>query len=287
MPIALILVGMILGSSAWAGTEDLYGWWSGLVKGNQDPNTGLTSFPTLLIPMGGVYEGMGTAYTAVARDSGFMDANPSASSLLTSGELSFYHHNWISDSNLEGIAYTSRINNLGLGVGGKFLYVPFTAYNSWGVAGAKDYITESVGIFNLSYNLFSSYYFSGLALGTNLKVAYRDIPAEFAADQSAAAVMGDVGIQTSFNFLKFYASQTRNFSVGAAVKNLGVSTLSDETLPQTASVGAAWSPFRPWLIAMDFNVPFSFPGQPPAEAWNLAIGTTVDMTSFLSVEAGC
>ena len=105
-------------------------------------------------------------------------------------------------------------------------------------------------------------------------------------NQSALAVMGDVGMQTSFNLLKFYDSQSKNMSVALVVKNLGISTLSDEYLPQIATAGIAWSPFRPWTIACDFNYPFSFPGQPPAEVWNVAVGTNVEITSFLSVQGG-
>jgi hypothetical protein len=277
---------LLISSASWGSAADVYGWWSALFQNYEDPNAGMTVFQTLKIPMGGAYEGMGTAYAAVARDGGFLESNPSGSSLLRTGELSFYHHSWIADSNLEGVVYTLRFDDLGIGFGGKFLYVPFTAYNEWGAAGSKDYITETIGILNLSYNFLSSYSFYGLALGTNVKVAYRGIPAVFATNQSALALITDLGVQTSFNFLKFFASQSRNFSVGAVIKNLGISTLSDETLPQTLTVGAAWSPLRPWLIAADFNLPFSFAGQPPAEVWNLALGTTVDMTSFLSVQAG-
>ena len=50
----------------WAQSADFYSAWSNLLKNFADPNTGLTSFPTLLIPMGGRLEGMGTAYTAMA-----------------------------------------------------------------------------------------------------------------------------------------------------------------------------------------------------------------------------
>lgn len=271
---------------SWADSADFYSAWTNLLKNFADPNTGLTVFPTLLIPMGGMYEGMGTAYTAMAADGGFMESNPAASSRLSRTELSFYHHAWIADSNMEGAIYTMRFNDLGIGLGGKFLYVPFTAYNEWGLAGAQDYITETVATANVSYNFFSGYYFSGVSVGGNLKMAYRNIPAVFAADQSSLAVMADFGVQTSFNLLKFYSSRTRNFSVGAAVKNLGITTLSDETLPQTASAGIAWNPLRPWTIAADFNYPFMFPWQPPAETWNVAVGTSVAMTSFLSVQGG-
>ncbi len=283
--IALILIVNCI--TTWADSNNLYAWWADTFSLFKDPNTGLTSFPTLLIPMGGLSEGMGTASSAVARDSGYIDSNPAASSLLQNSELAFYHHNWIADSNLEGVVYTVRFNDLGIGIGGKFLYVPFTAYNEWGVAGAKDYITETVGTLNVSYNFLSSFYFYGLAVGGNLKIAYRNIPPVFAANQSALAVMGDVGLQTSFNFLKFYSSQSKNFSTGLVVKNLGISSLSDEVLPQVATAGFAWSPLRPWMMAVDFNLPFTFAFQGiPAETWNLAVGTTVAMTDFLSVQAG-
>ncbi|HVP19645.1 MAG TPA: UPF0164 family protein [Spirochaetia bacterium] len=284
LSICSLLVTIAAGS--WADSADFYSTWSNLLKNFADPNTGLTVFPTLLIPMGGRYEGMGTAYTAMASDGGFLESNPAASSRLSRTELSFYHHAWIADSNLEGLVYTMRFNDLGVGVAGKFLYVPFTAYNEWGVAGAQDYITESVGTLNISYNFLSGYYFSGISAGGNLKVAYRSIPAVFAANQSSMAVMADFGMQTSFNLLKFYSSRSRNFSVGAAVKNLGVTTLSDEALPQMASAGIAWSPLRPWTLAVDFNYPFMFAWQPPAESWNVAVGTNIAMTPFLSIQGG-
>jgi hypothetical protein len=125
-------------------------------------------------------------------------------------------------------------------------------------------------------------------------VAYRNIPSAFAANQSALAVMGDVGVQTSFNFLKFYASQTKNFSVGAVLKNLGVSTLTDEVLPQMVTTGIAWTPLRPWTLAVDCNIPFTLPfqyvpgttTQLPAEMVNVAVGTMVNVTEFLSVQGG-
>jgi hypothetical protein len=283
--ISLILIVNCI--TTWADSNTFIAGWADTFSIFKDPNTGLMSFPTLLIPMGGLAEGMGTASSAVARDSSSIEFNPAASSLLQDSELAFYHHNWIADSNLEGVVYTVRFNDLGIGLGGKFLYVPFTAYNEWGVAGAKDYITETVGTLNVSYNFLSNFYFHGLAVGGNLKVAYRNIPAVFAANQSALAVMGDIGLQTSFNLLKFYSSQAKNFSTGLVVKNLGISTLSDEVLPQVATAGFAWSPLRPWTMAVDFNLPFTFAFQGiPAETWNLAVGTTVAMTDFMSVQAG-
>ncbi|HET6451867.1 MAG TPA: UPF0164 family protein, partial [Spirochaetia bacterium] len=284
-PVLFLALGAL---SSW-GAGDPYAGWTSLMSSFADNNTGLRSFPTLLVPMGGIAEGMGTAYTAMAKDAGYIEYNPASSSLLPTSELAFFHHAWIADTNMESAVYTNRFGDLGFGVGGKFLYVPFTAYNDWGAAVANNYISETIGTVNVSYNFLSSYYFSGIALGANLKVAYRNIPniATLSVyNQSALAVMGDVGAQTSFNFLKFYSSQSRNFSVALVARNLGIESLSDEYLPQTATAGIAWSPLRPWTMAVDFNYPFSFPGQPPAETWNVAVGTTVAVTDFLSVQGG-
>jgi hypothetical protein len=251
-----------------------------------DPNTGLTVFPTLLIPMGGRYEGMGTAYTAVAMDSGYLEANPAASSVIERGELSFLHHSWIADSNLEGIVYTMRFNNLGIGLGGKFLYVPFTEYNDWGEREARGYFSESVVTLNASYNFLSSYSFYGLAVGANLKAAYRNVPVAIYPDQSVLTAMIDVGVLTRFNLLKFYESRTKNFSVGLVLKNLGLPALN-EPLPTTATAGIAYSPFRPLIWAVDFNLPVSFdPQSAPAERWYIATGVNVAVTSFLELQGG-
>jgi tetratricopeptide (TPR) repeat protein len=283
---ALTALLLALARPLLAGTGEAYSTLSEFFAQLADPNTGLTVFPTLLIPMGGRYEGMGTAYTAVAADSGFLESNPSGSSMLEHGELSFLHHSWIADSNIEGVIYTVRFNDLGFGVGGKFLYVPFTEYNDWGEREARGYFSESVAILNLSYNFFSSYNFYGLALGANLKAAYRNVPVAIYPDQSVLTGLLDLGLLTRFNFLKGYISRTKNFSVGLALKNLGLPALS-EPVPTTATMGIAYSPFRPLTWALDFNLPISFiPAEAPAERWYLATGFNLSVASFLQLQSG-
>ena len=253
----------------------------------EDPNTGLTIFPTLLIPLGGRLEGMGTAFTAMAIDSGFIESNPAGGSMLPYDELSFYHHSWIADSNLEGIVYTSRIKDLGFAVCGKFLYVPFEAFNDYGLIIEEGLISETIGIANISYNFLSNYYFSGIALGMNIKGAFRNVPKNIYEDQSIAAGMVDFGALTRFNFLKFFNSRTRNFSIGMAVKNLGIKSV-EEPLPTMFSSGIAYSFIKPVTIAVDFNLPFSFdPEENPAENWDIAVGTNIVITDFISMQAGC
>jgi tetratricopeptide (TPR) repeat protein len=257
----------------------------------EDPNTGLTIFPTLLIPLGGQYEGMGTAFTAMATDSGFIESNPAGSSMLERNELSFHHHSWIDDSSLEGVIYTSRINNFGFGVCGKFLFIPFDRIGSWGQLESRGIISETIGIVNVSYNFFKNYYYSGLALGLNIKGAYRDVPEVLYTDkgvdtQSIAAGMIDAGLLTRFNFLKFYASRSRNFSVGLAVKNIGIKT-GEDPLPTLFSSGIAYSFIKPVTITLDFNLPFSFDQvNYPAERWYFATGTNIVITDFISMQAG-
>ncbi len=284
----ILLLFVISGSLFSADLADFYAGFSSLsdVPFFSDKNTGLTVFPTLLIPMGGLYEGMGTAYTAVSIDSGFIESNPAGSSLLDYTELTLNHNNWIADTNIEGVVYTTRFNNLGIGVGGKFLYVPFIEYNRWGEEQASGYYSETIATMNISYNFFSSYYFYGVSLGANIKAAYRYIPETISPNQSAATVMADLGFLSRFNLFKFYAARERNFSVGGVVKNLGLDALG-EPLPAIATGGLAYSPIRPILLSFDFNYPFSL--SLPAdqwEKWNIAVGINAVVTDFYSIHGG-
>ncbi|MBT3276018.1 MAG: hypothetical protein HN368_22915 [Spirochaetales bacterium] len=255
-----------------------------------DPHTGLTVFPVLQIPSGGKYEGMGTAYTAVARDVGFLESNPSASSLLSFTELSFIHSNWIYDTRVEGVVYTQRFNDLGIGFGGKFLYTPFTYYDDWGVSdgstGAGGLYSETVATANISYNFLSSYDFYGLAVGANLKVAYRNVPSsDDYPNQSAVALLVDIGTLTRFDFLKYYTSRSKNFSVGAVLKNLGPK-VQQEALPAVITVGIAYSPLRPVTLAYDLNIPVANALLGTAEKITMAGGLNVLVAEFFSIHSG-
>jgi hypothetical protein len=266
--------------------EDLYNQVMDYFASNADINSGLTAFPTLLIPTGGSLEGMGTAYTAVARDTGFMEANPAASSSLPHPELAFLHHNWIADSKIEGIIFTSRLGDMGFGFGGKFLYMPFDQYQEWGELVNSAYLSETIATINLAYNFFSSYAFEGIAIGGNLKLAHRHIPAVFMADQSAIGIMGDFGILTRFDLFKFYYSTQKNFSIGAAIKNIGYTDKNDP-LPTLFTAGLAYALIKPVTLAVDFNLPVSFdPVNYPAGRWYLAAGLNINFARFFSIQSG-
>lgn len=271
-------------STTYANISDIFGI---------DPNAGMNSFLTLLIPSGGKYEGMGTAFTAMSLDSGFLDANPAGSSFIKNSELTFFHNNWIADTNLESVTYTSRWEDFGIGIGGKFLYLPFTGIDDWGDRARNEdgsfssgYYTETVMTLNAAYTFLDNYYFHGLAVGANLKMAYRGVPYSIAPDQSAVAIMTDIGIQTKFNVLKFFSSREKNFAFGIVVKNLGSEFIRDpDPLPSMISTGIAYSPIRPMTWAFDVNIPFNLDGS-DAEKVSYAAGLDLGLTSFLSIQSG-
>jgi hypothetical protein len=265
--------------------SDWYAWVGGRVPPEDVENTGITTFPILGIPIGGEYEAMGTAYTAGARDVTFLEANPAASADLENTELALFHNNLIADTNMEGLGYTTRIEDFGVGVGGKFLHVPFTEYDDFGVQQASARYLETVVAANISYNILNSFYFNGVAVGANLKAAYRGIPDVIAPGQSAAGLMTDIGVLSRFNFLKFFPSRTRNFAVGTVIRNLGPNVLG-EPLPTNWTTGIAYAPLRPVLIGFDLSVPMTPFSPLPAERVGYATGVAVTVTDFFVMRSG-
>jgi len=260
-----------------------------------DLNAGLTRMLITRIPMGGLAEGMGMAYTAVAADSSFLELNPSASCIQDYTELSIYHNNWIADTRIESAIYTIRLGRVGFSVGAKWLYLPFTEYNDYGDRASSGYYSEALLIGNASMHLFPGYYFYGIAAGANVKIAYQSFP-DFAgeddivqtgsgASQSALGIMADFGLLTKFNLLKFYASRTKNVSVGLALKNLGPPVQGDP-LPTVATVGAAYSPIRPVTVSSDFSIPINLVDCSKSENPYWSVGTLVTVTDFLSMQGG-
>jgi hypothetical protein len=247
-------------------------------------NTGLYLFPTLIIPAGGEFEGMATAYTAVARDVSFLDANPAASATLELTELTFTHNNWIADTYIDGAVYTMRVRDLGLAFGGKFLHVPFTRYGLSEQLASGRYSEGTVGA-NISYNFFRDFNYPGLSVGATLKSAYRFVPEIIAPGQSAIGFAADAGVLTRFNFLKYYASRSPNFAAGISARNFGP-PVAGEPLPSQVTTGVAYSPIRPLIVAMDVIVPISLAAGVPRERMAGAIGTAVQITPFFSAQTG-
>jgi hypothetical protein len=277
---------MAIATRAEADTADIYQVISNIL--NIDRNAGLTTMRSLLIPMGGLYEGMGTAYSAVVKDSSYFEANPAASSLLDSTELSVFHNQWIADTKIEGFVYTIRTGNLGFGVGGKWLYLPFTAADQFGDRVGAGYYSESMLGANLSYNFFPGFYFSGLSLGATGKLAYRSMPtvdSGATAGNSALGFMLDGGLLSRFNFAKFYSSRAKNFSVALTVKNLGP-PVQDDPLPTIAALGLAYSPLKPLTLSLDLSKPLNLADISKSESFYAAGGYLVQITDFFTVQGG-
>jgi hypothetical protein len=271
--------------AGYAQASDLYNFVSSYF--NPDRNAGLTAFRSLLIPMGGLAEGMGMAYTAAARDSSYFEANPAASAIIDQTELGVFHNNWIADTKIEGAVYTVRYRNLGFGAAGKWLYLPFTGSDDFANRIGSGYYSEATAAFNTSYNFLQGYNFTGLALGATAKVAWRSVPTELAkaAGNSGLGIMVDTGALVRFNLLKLYSSRTKNMAVGLAVKNLGPPVLG-EPLPTVASLGLSWSPLRPLVISFDISQPINLLEPAKSEVPMVAGGFALAMTDVFGLQGG-
>ena len=279
-------------SGTYGNISDIYG---------VDSNAGLTAFPVLRVPMGGPAEGMGTAFTAVANDLTYIEWNPAGSSMLENTELGFFHNNWIADTKVETIVFSSRNSNLGYGGGLKWLYTPFSEYNMYGNRVSKGYYSEGVATLNISYNFLAGYYFSGISLGANLKGAFRFMPDYSDANDlgnnegskisgsglSQSAVMGmlDIGMLTRFNFLKAYNAREKNTSAALVIRNLGPAS-KGEPLPASITAALAYKPIRPITLAFDFTYPLNLQDIALSEKPSFAAGFNVDITNFLAMRAG-
>jgi hypothetical protein len=253
-----------------------------------DPNAGRTTMRSLLIPMGGLAEGMGTAYSAVGKDSSYFEANPAASSILDFTELSVFHNNWIADTKIEGAVYTIRKENLGIGVGGKWLYLPFPATNEFGDRVGAGYYSESMAGVNVSYNFFPGFYFSGISIGATAKLAYRSMPAVDSGateGNSALGVMIDTGLLSRFNFFKFYSSRTKNSAIALVFKNFGP-PVQDDPLPTNATLGFAYAPLRPLTFSFDLTQPVDLVDISQSERMSVAGGVLVQLSDFFKLHGG-
>ena len=199
---------------------------------SSSPNEATTSFRTLLIPVGGRPESLGSAFTGLSDDASYMNYNAAAGSILNDTQASVYHNSWIADSKMDTVIYTTRIDNFGFGFQAGCFYLPFTEYNLFGERVNSSYYTESNLAVNISYNFLAGYDFKGLAIGSTIKTVFRGMPDYTDNDtdaiipfsglaQSGLGIMADVGIMMQFNFLKFFASRTPNVRIGISAQNLG------------------------------------------------------------------
>lgn len=267
-------------------------------------NEGTSSFRSLLIPMGGRSESMGGAFTGLSDDVSFIDHNPAASSIMKESELAVFHNAWIADSNVETIAGTTRFGRVGIGGKLSCFYIPFTEYDSFGNRTAGSYYSETTAAINTSCNFFPGYTFKGLALGFNAKVSWRSVP-DYAdndtndiisgsgLEQSAIAIMGDIGMMVQFNFMKFYSSRDTNcriglslMNVGAALTGFGKSVQIDDPLPTIASFGLSYKLLDATTFSAEFQQPINLFDIGERQLFSASLGAEIKITNFFSALAG-
>ncbi len=271
---------------------------------NVDKNEGTTSFRSLNIPVGGRAESMGTAYTALADDISFFDYNPAASAVLKNSEAAVFHNAWISDSAVETVAATTRFGNLGTGVQLKCFYVPFTEYNSTGERTTGNYYSETTATLNVSYNFLAGYNFKGIAIGSNLKAAWRSVPDYTDNDtgaiisgsglaQSGAAVMADLGLLFRFNAAKLYVDRDPNLQIGFSLLNagnawtgFGATVTRDDPLPTKVAAGISYRMIRPLTFTAEFRQPVNLSNITSSEQWSAGGGASVQITDFFTCMGG-
>ena len=278
---------------------------SNLFYSHVDSNEGTTTFRSLLIPFGGRTESLGCAYTGLCDDVSYLQFNPAAASLQKETQISLFHNQWIADSKMETIAFTTRDKNLGMGAYISCFYVPFTEYNIFGERSSGSYYTETTGGFNLSYNFLAGYNFKGISIGTTVKGGWRGMPdytdnntnsiiANSGLEQSGLALMADFGAMLQFNFLKFYSSREANLRLGLSIQNAGVSFTGfgstsgvklDDALPTMIATGISFKLINPLLFTMDFKIPINLQNGNIYKPYE-GFGVQIQFTSFLSWLAG-
>ena len=273
---------------------------------NSSKNEGATSFRSLLIPVGGRAESLGSAYTGLCDDAGYINYNSAASCILNETQASAFHNSWIADSKMDTIVFTTRVDNFGFGLQAGCLYMPFTEYNIFGERVNASYYSETNIAANISYNFMAGYDFKGLALGATIKTAFRSIPDYTNKDtdaiisfsgleQSGIGIMADFGMLLQFNFLKFFASRTPNVRIGLSAQNLGVAITGfssgsgvklDDPLPTFFAAGFSCQ-FLPVITAtFDIKQPVNLFHPTEYQMFSLSTGIILAFTKQFNLLVG-
>ena len=269
-------------------------------------NEGSTSFRSLLIPIGGRPESLGSAYTGLCDDAGYINYNAAASCLLANTQVSAYHNSWIADSKLDTLVYTTRNENFGFGIQAGCLYLPFSEYNIYGERVNASYYSETNLALNFSYNFLAGYDFKGIALGGSIKSTFRSVPdyTDNNTDaiiplsglaQSGIGIMADLGVMLQFNFLKFFASRTPNVRIGISAQNLGVAFTGlggkkgislDDPLPSFIAAGFSCQ-FLPVITAsFDIKQPVNLFALQDYQTFSMSAGIILAFTKSFSLLLG-
>ena len=259
------------------------------------------SFYSLTVPTGGRAETLGCAYTGISDDVSLLDANPAASSVLAQNEIGVFHNTWIAGTSMETIAAAGRKGDMGFGGALRFFYVPFDEYDASGARSASSLYSETTALFNISYNILAGYYFKGIAIGTNVKTAWRSMPDTSGSvvnaqslSRSALAFASDAGIMLRFNCGKFFASREPNLRIGVNLLNAGAAITSfgekiefDDPLPTSAAFGLSYRPIKQLLAAAEFKQPLDLSDIGKHVPPSVGCALEINATDFFSLGAGC
>lgn len=119
----------------------------------------------LSLRTGGRYEMLGLAFTALADDASFFEANAAGSAAFPYLLVGGFHFARVNQSHTDTIALVHSIGRTGYGFSAsvQYLHLPMAGKPVGGVA-----------IFNVAHRFLSAYRFKGISVGTNVKVGYRD-----------------------------------------------------------------------------------------------------------------
>jgi hypothetical protein len=285
--VAIIAFLLLHPLAVYADLPEFYGGLLDVAAGHEEQNAGLRVFPILLIPMGGSRQSMGTAYTAVTGDLGFIEANPAGSAGYGPLEVALFHREWVAQASIESVAFAASVGPVGFAGGGKFFYSPFTAYDESGERDGSGYFMEYLGVFNTSVLLVSLPRFS-FSVGASAKIVGRHVQQSIAQNQSAYAFPLDIGLLARARMADLSRAERQNLAFGVALKDMGqlVAAL-DAPLPTQIAAGVAYSPIAPLLVSVDFTVPISlYPSRFAAETYSVAAGIEANITDFLSIQTG-
>ena len=263
---------------------------------------GEVGFRSLLINPGGRMAALNGAFTALANDISFFEANPAGSATLTQTELAFFHNAWIADSHLDTLSYSMRSGNLGYGANLRCFYIPFTEYDAYGEKVSSGYYSETFTSFNIAYNFFNGYKFKGLSLGSSLKFGIVSFPPfqgqikeneesnlkirkQNALSQMSFAVLLDLGMQFRGNFYKNFDSKEPNIFFGLAIKNLGPPIRGD-IAPASFSLGFAYQPFKIFTFSLDLSCPINIVNIRNSEKPFASLGLMFNITKYFNLLSG-
>ncbi|WP_375731581.1 UPF0164 family protein [Treponema pallidum] len=181
-------------------------------------------------PTGGRYASLDGAFTALANDASFFEANPAGSANMTHGELAFFHTTGFGSFHAETLSYVGQSGNWGYGASMRMFFpesgFDFSPSTETVCTPASAPIKQrgAIGIINFARRI------GGLSLGANLKAGFRD-----AQGLQHTSVSSDIGLQWVGNVAKSFTSEEPNLYIGLAATNLGLTVKVSDKIENCTS----------------------------------------------------